>query len=104
MDVTVRCPHCRNLVHIKGDRTQESIQYCGVVKATGEALRDGVSEGWIQYMKDGNKILGCGKPFILVRKSSVQYEAVPYLHETVVTHRGRHSSSGEEDTCECHLF
>ena len=32
MDVTVRCPHCRGLVHIKGERTQEGVQYHGVVK------------------------------------------------------------------------
>jgi hypothetical protein len=103
MDVTVRCPHCRGLVHIKGERTQEGVQYHGVVKATGEMLRAGVSEKWVEYMREEDKLFGCGKPFILVRKSSVQYEAVPCRHEGEETRRERRNLCGDRSRG-CHLF
>ena len=95
MDITVRCPHCRGLVHIKGERAHETIQYHGIVKDTNEPLREGVTKDQLQFLMEENRIIGCGKPFILVRKSSVQYEAMPY--------QPKHRVNKERE-CMCHLF
>jgi len=78
MDVTVTCPHCHQLVYISNKRSQLSLQIHGILVHNGEPLTRPITQSCYDYLKEEGKIIGCGKPFILVRKSSVQYEARLY--------------------------
>jgi hypothetical protein len=83
MDVTVTCPHCRQLVYISNKRSQLSLQIHGTLLHNGEPLTKPLTQSCYEYLKEEGKIIGCGKPFILVRKSSIQYEARVYPIESV---------------------
>ena len=78
MEVVVHCPHCRLPASITSQEIDAGAIYHGVMKKNGHKIQKRIPPEWVQYLKSNDLIYGCGKPFMVLRKSSVQFEAVPY--------------------------
>ena len=89
MNITVHCPHCGLLAHVRSGEADKGVLYHGIIKKNGHRLANNLPADWYQYIRDNDIVYGCAKPFILVRKSSIQYEAVPYNPEVPKSTRRR---------------
>jgi hypothetical protein len=78
MDIVVHCPHCGLPAPVTAADIDKGALYHGTLKKNGRRLRDRVPAEWVQYLYDNDMIYGCGKPFFVIRKSSIQFEAVPF--------------------------
>ena len=79
MDIVVHCPHCGLPAPVTATDIDNGAIYHGTLKKNGRQLRDRVPADWVQYLRDNDMIYGCGKPFLVVRKSSIQFEAIPFI-------------------------
>lgn len=79
MDITLACPHCKRLAVVPYSKIDKPPLYHGELMSNNKTIPSKCPAEWVQYLQSTSSIVnGCGKPFMVMRKSSVSFEAVPF--------------------------
>lgn len=74
--IITNCPHCRNIVVVNQNEINCAIFRHAVLKDTNAQIDPHSSKEVCDELAKNGKIYGCGKPFKLVRKNSIEWTTI----------------------------
>lgn len=74
--IITNCPHCTTMVVVNKEEINCAIFRHAVLKDSGKQLDPHASKETCDEMAKTGKIYGCGKPFKLVRRDSLEWKAI----------------------------
>ena len=72
--IITNCPHCTTMVVVNKEDINCAIFRHGILKETGKQIDPHASKDLCDALAREGRIYGCGKPFKLVRKDSLEWK------------------------------